>query len=592
MDPAATYDIETEAWTTFVEGAIHYRSGETRVYRWNDRDGAARMAADLLAIEGEVYAHNGSRFDHLWLMDECGEPATVIPSSSGIVQLTFEGSRAVFCDSMKIFPFSLEKLTGGKKKSIAHLCRYTRTPEHLDRETGKYDVNCGGYCAIRRAGMTPREAREVEKYLVADVEELMSALLHMRDRAAEWGITVRKTVGSTAWKSAESELGIEPVCWPEGAWQTARDGYHGGRSEVFHVAAPKGWQCDVNSMYAWAITQPLPVGIPIVKEGKSAQTAWVRQKPGVYHATVRVPETWIPPLPVRLKTGLEFPWGRFSGAWPRPELEEAVRHGCEVERVHRAVVYQDEREIFTPWVRKLWGERAKYGKESPEGRWLKWLLNSVTGKCGSRCESRRLKVWPDFDKITFCKCPDFATECQCGGWFPLDATDGVGKVWEQVVKNRRPDRCSRPEWASYLTGYARPKLNAKLTESDDAIYCDTDGVKSFSKRLGLGTDLGEWADEGPMREFEARGPKSYRLLTRIDDEWKEVVKMKGVPRPVWKEIVQGLPQKFWSMRGLKRAKGGDFFVRDEYARTSKGYTGRRKLGKSGDTRTYPFRLDE
>jgi hypothetical protein len=594
MKPAATYDIETEDWTTFVVGAIHYEEGTTEVYWNDDQDGERRMAQALSRIEGEVYAHNGGRFDHLWLIDTLGEPCDIVPNSSGIISLRFKDSPALFLDSLRVFPYRLALLTGGEKGSIEHLC-------HGGHEN---DENCGGYCAIRREGMSRYERKEVEKYLIGDVVELMHALERHMSRAEEWGFSIRKTLGSTSWHAAEKAVGIEPVKWPEEAWELTRAGYHGGRAEVFQTSAMKGWRCDVNSMYPWALTQPLPVGYPVVKDGRAASLALGRGLPGIYHATIRVPKSWIPPLPVQVKGGLAFPWGVVTGAWPRPEIDYAVsEQGCIVERVHRAVVYQDESVLFGQWISEMYARRAHYGKESCEGRWLKWLCNSLTGKLGSKNESRRIKVRPDISELGMCRCPDFAHACECGGWRPIDET---GKVWEQVIKNRAPEKCSHPEWAAYLTGYARAKLHLQLIGSElgDAIYCDTDSCWSGLRRNDLGTGLGEWADEGRFKEFRALGPKSYHawvtkkgvavmdedgnLVMPGEDGWQEYIRMKGIPRPNWEKIKQGIPQKFWTMKGFRRSEGGRMFSRLQSQRKVASYTGGRVLRSEKDVRTYPI----
>lgn len=582
MNPAAVYDIETENWTTFVLGAIHYRDGQTELFT-HERE--AEMVEALLAIDGEVWAHNGGRFDHLWLLDRLDVEAHVQTNTSGIISMRVDGSAAVFLDSMRVFPFSLAVLTAGAKKSLADLCT-----------CGK---SCGGYCAIRRR-MSARVRSRVTSYLISDVEELMAALLHFSDRAREWGFSIRNTLGSTSWHSAEKELKLERVAWDRTMWKKTRAGYYGGRCEVFHREAPRGWQSDVNSMYSWALTNPLPFGVPRERVAREARRSWIRARPGIYHATVHVPDMWIPPLPFRVKTGLAFPVGKMTGAWARPELAYAESLGCKIARVHSAVVWQDEREIFTPWIRRLWVERAKYGKDSREGKWLKWVLNSLTGKLGTRALSRRVKVNPDLTRIALCQCMP-APSCRCGGWRPLS-----DNVWEQIVLERDPEPCSHPEWAAYLTAYARIRLHAQLIAGghDDAVYCDTDCVWSLEKREGEGGDLGEWAAgtlkgrllTGECRNFDAMGPKAYRAEQRFADNksprWGEIVRLKGVPDPNWEAVKEGEPQSFFSMRGVRRpSESGKFFERLSMQRRVSRNTGRRKPGKKGDPKTYPIRVE-
>ena len=503
MNPAATYDIETENWTTFVVGAIHYKDGHTEVFR-HERE--REMVHALLAIDGEVWAHNGGRFDHLWVLDHSDSQASVQTNTSGIVSMRFEDSRAVFCDSMRVFPFGLATLTGGAKKSLDDLCTCSKS--------------CGGYCAVKRTMLKGVRSR-VEDYLVTDVVELMAALEHFTERAEKWGFSIQNTLGATSWHAAQTELGLERISWDRATWKRVRAGYYGGRCEVFHRQASSGWQSDVNSMYSWALTNPLPYGVPRERVGREARRSWIRGQPWIYHASVVVPHMWIPPLPYRVRTGLAFPYGEFSGAWTRPELVYAESLGCQVKRVHSAVVFQQEKDIFSPWIWRLWNERRKAGKDSREGKWLKWVLNSLTGKLGTRALSRRVKVNPHLEDLALCQCMP-APSCRCGGWRPIS-----DNVWEQVILEREPEPCSHPEWAAYLTGHARVRLHRQLVTGrrDDAVYCDTDSVWSLGRRRGEGGDLGEWTAgalkgrslTGEFRDFDAMGLKAYRAELRFQD---------------------------------------------------------------------------
>jgi hypothetical protein len=563
VKPAATYDIETEKWTTFVLGAIHYADGRTVLYNWDRED---EMAQALLAIDGEVWAHNGGRFDHLWLLDHTIEEADLVSNTSGIITLRFQGSRAVFCDSIRVFPFSLRVLTNGAKQSLETLCTC---------ETS----NCGGYCAIRR-DMAPHIRKIVTDYLIADVEELMEALRYFGECSEEWNLSIKKTLGGTSWASASEQLGIESMNWDRSLWERVRESYYGGRCEVLRTESPTGFVCDVNSMYPWALTQPIPVGEPIPREGKGASDAFSSAAPGVYRCTVSGPGMWLPVLPARCTTGLAFPTGKHTGTWPLPELVYAMSLGYRVERVHTSVNFREEVTLFEPWVNFIFNTRMKYGKKTREGKWLKWIANSLTGKLGSKCISKRLKVRPDFSQLSPCQC-DLGTECICGGWRPIDER---GRVWEQTVASRKIESCAHPEWAGYLTGYGRIKLHKQLSAHDgDAVYCDTDSCWSVNKRESLGDGLGEWADEGEYKDFQALGPKSYHAFVKGD----EVTKMKGIPKPNWEECLAGVPQKFESMRSVKRANGGNFFERIKTSRKVTPNTGRRKLLGKKDVRTYP-----
>jgi len=569
MNPKAIYDIETDGLGgPFVLGAIHYpQDCRTETYRW-DRE--QDMVAALLAVEGEVYAHNGRRYDHLWLLDQIeGTSVDLVMNGQGIIKAKI--GKTILRDSIAIFPMSLAKLTGGLKGNLKALC-----------ECGK---DCGGFCAIHRR-QTEAKLKLIEGYCVGDVVELAHALDYFSARAGEWGLTIGATLGSTSWKSAFSELSLPKADLPMRAWELARDGYHGGRCEIFRKESSSGFACDVNSMYPFTLaTTPLPVGFERVCYGQDALREWHKGKPGVYSATVKVPETFIPPLPVRVKTGLAFPYGRISGSWPRPELEYAIGScGCTVENVHSAVAFSGQELIFGPWVERLFALRMKYGKSSREGAWLKWICNSLTGKLGSKNERRSVKLWPDLSTLKVCHCnPPW--ECECGAYRPMDMEC---RAWTSTMRMRKLEPCAHAEWAAYLTGAARIKLHKQLTVDESATYCDTDSCWSENERtVDIGSELGQWEPKGRYEGFRALGPKTYHAIL----DGKEETAAKGIPNPSWLAVAGGKAIPFQSVRGIKRARHGEsFFEFIPQHRTVTPNTGRRLSTDSN--LTMPIRLDE
>lgn len=587
MEPAAIYDIETEDWTRFVLGVIYYpQTKKIRTFRWGRKDSdECDMARELLAIDGEIVAHNGGRFDHLWFLDALAaydliRPGDIVSNGQGIVQLRIGDS--VFVDSMKIFPMSLKTLTAGGKENLSDLC-----------DCGK---DCGGFCAIRRDA-SKRILDRVEHYCVADCVELGKALDHFAGIAETVGLELGRTIGATAWRSAKRDLSLPPAEFEQGDWARIREGYHGGRAELFRTQSKAGFAYDVNSMYPYTLAStPLPVGwLGAIRHGKSALADWNKGRPGVYQATVLVPEMFIPPLPIVLPDGLSFPFGKISGAWPRPELEYAESLGAKILRVHASAAFARTELIFAPWVEKLFAARMKFGKSTREGKWLKLISNSLTGKLGSRSERRSIKLWPDLLELRVCECED-ATDCNCGAFKPLDMK---GRIWEAIVSLGKVESCAHAEWAAYLTGAARVKLHKQLVSGgeNDATYCDTDSCWSENPRTeNIGKKLGEWEPKGAYRNFESLGPKTYHA-EYLESEVSEanpdgsVTAAKGIPNPDWESLKAGKPQKFRSIRGLRRAKQGEkFFEMLNSQRIVTPNTGRRTPGPGG--LTLPPRLVE
>jgi hypothetical protein len=248
----------------------------------------------------------------------------------------------------------------------------------------------------------------------------------------------------------------------------------------------------------------------------------------------------------------------------------------------RGIVFPGERAVFAPWVDRLYSLRQLHGKDSREGKWLKWILNSLTGKLGSRSEARRIKVDPD-------------TSTLGNGWKPLDP---LGRVWEQIISMSDPEACAHPEMAAYLTGRVRIQLHHQLTHggNDDAAYTDTDSAWTENPRTeNLGTTLGSWGREGTYRDFQCAGPKTYRakLVKWAGGVEAPMVRAKGIPSPVWETVETGFRSEFQSFAGLRRAgrTGGKLFAKIPSHRTVTANTGRRLPGPAGDARTYPPRAE-
>ena len=557
MKPSYVYDIETEDWTTFVLGAL-YDGKTVEVYDWTrEREFAERM----LSLEGEVYAHNGGRFDHLWLLDAAyrfgiKRHATVMENSTGIIALNFGDLK--FLDSYRLFPMSLRKLTNGAKDNLSDLCKCGR--------------ECGGYCAIRR-NMPPTVKARVRDYLVTDVQSLWVALDDFQRLSNEAGITLGLTIGGTSWKSAKAELSLPPQPYANvNDWRFVRQGYFGGRVEIFRTQVDAGEQYDVNSMYPAKIASvPLPVDYIGRVSGGSAGKAYRDGKPGVYRAKVRIPDSFIPPLPIRSpkKGRVLFPTGDIVGTWALPELQYAESVGVRVEYVSEAAIFARTEILFDTWVERLFNLRMKYGKDSREGAWFKLILNSITGKFGAKVTQRSYVIDPCFSK--HCDLSD----CRKIGPVGLQpcGNPATSRVWYREFE--RIQKCAHVEWAAYLTASARVTLHKGLTEGNkgDAIYCDTDSVFSVHPRKeNVGLDLGQWKHEASFSEFLAIAPKVYTYHRLVDGKDKQTIKAKGIPVPnplpknFWRDLMAGKPINYWSIAGIRNPVDGLFFIRRELSR--------------------------
>jgi hypothetical protein len=533
------FDIECANWDTFVCGAVLTDEGIEIC------DDESDFFAALVALPaGTYWTWGGGRYDLVWLAARCrrwGVHAEAREAGGRIVCLVVGDVQ--FRDGVALWPTSLREAS-----EIAQLPKL---------ETGLPCVcprGCGGYCSISPT-MSAALRRRLHRYLSRDVEATAAVIGRLIELAEELGITLRGTVGATAWATARDGWFL-----PEAEWKSSRDYAYaakakkGGRTQVFRPWAPVVWGFDINSCYPAALKQtPVPCGDYERLSGDAAARAWEAQRPGIYSARVVVPECHIPPLPVRGKARLVYPWGRFAGTWVRDELARAVRLGAQIERVTECMVWSREEKPMAGFCETYWGHRKRYGKKSPEGKWLKWVVNAATGKLGMRPDHEIIHVAPEDAEIRVCPadalcfgvlcgsigcCPHKCTR-KCKRWSQIDRD---GEVWA-APEWRIPD-CGHVQWNATLMAAGRCELGEQLEHAGiDAAYCDTDGVKAtreLTRRLG--EELGDWAPEGPLFEWRAWAPKSY---TGIDGHTGEVVaKCKAVPG------IDGRTIEAWAAGGL------------------------------------------
>lgn len=562
------FDIETESWDIFVLGGLLTRDG----YR-EFRDPDAMVDA-MLDIPGDLWAHNGGRFDALWLLEVLrrrGIRAGVSLAGSRVTRV--QVGRTTVRDSYALIPMSLAKaapIAGARKTSAGLPCRCGRA--------------CGGYCSVRR-DMTPDEYSRLSEYLENDCRVTLAVLDAVSDFAEAHGFAVRGTVGGTAWHSARTLAGIEDAEWRSvGLYKLARRGYFGGRTQVFRPRAAAGWRYDIHSSYPAALARtPVPSGEPRLVVGADASAAYTRGDEGIFAASVAVrSDEWIPPLPLRHSDRLWYPVGSFAGEWTALELRHAELHGATIERISHGLAWPSRSLALAPWCERVWSWRAEAAESNPAlARWIKWLANSLTGKLAMRPDIRAVVVSPDNPRacdgaLHSCDgehhpaahCCEHRCIGRCGRW---ELVGPSRRVWSRSVY--RLPSCGHVHAAAYLTASARVELHAQLLHAGDAaVYCDTDSVYStreLSRRIG--GDLGEWGMEGEMRDWYAVAPKLYRYKDGAAG-WR--VRAKGIPRATAEDLdvlaAGGTVERDGGVAGLLSAAraGGSLFKTRTISRRS------------------------
>lgn len=581
----AVYDIETQDWTTFVLGGIRDWTGAFIRHWWQKEETLIDHLLDVRNPDGNpgvVWAHNGGRFDHRWLVEHIIRRdirCTITASGAGIIKVQVKDG-PTFVDSKLLAKVSLEDFTKGLGVEKQRL--------ELPCICGEED--CRRYCAIRR-GMPMAHRRLLESYHQADCESLWQALERLQAFADAEDLDLGVTVGGSAWANARRLLELPDAELPRSDHDFAREAYKGGRVQVLRPFTPHGSSCDVNSMYMGTLkNNELPTGAYARTMGADIRHAYNMSRLGIYRAIVHVPEMHLPPLAIKRRDGRTgYPFGKLHGTWTLRELEYAESLGCTVE-VQEGLVWKSRDVVFRRWVEKIWALRfaATGGKSGPMGTFLKFYGNSLTGKLGSDPLKDLVCVNPD--TIKCCVCPG---ECVgCGGHAMFE-----GSVFLYTRKINRLDACCHVEWAAMLTADARIELHRQLASISDGIggaYLDTDSCFSVEPRTrNMGSELGQWQAEGEFRDLRCIAPKVYTYSRgekrttkgkgfRLPDDAEKAARLLIAGAPVVKSGVIGF------RRGLRRAARGQdsFYAEPLSRRASVGY-GDRILESGSETTRAP-----
>lgn len=191
-----------------------------------------------------------------------------------------------------------------------------------------------------------------------------------------------------------------------------RDGYYGGRVEMFHrniLPARTYSYLDINSAYPAVMRDGLfPVSFEGIEHNPSIERLETLLSSRLLMARVRV-RTEIPLYPLRMESRLVFPIGSFVTTLATPELSIALQRG-HIEECEAVSIYAGEN-IFRPWVEEIY-ELRKDAKKKGDALWdemLKRMMNSLFGKFGQRNYEWEIiqekspgpdQIWKEYDRTT------------------------------------------------------------------------------------------------------------------------------------------------------------------------------------------------
>jgi len=378
-----------------------------------------------------------------------GKLCTIQYARSGFLRATFREARITFFETYRHWPMKVEDM--GVFLGLPKLPQNFQSIEYCQRDT------------------------EI-------VWRFVNAMLSEYDAL---GLPRKATLPATAlalWKQTCAEFVDYDI--PASNLEFFREGYYGGRVEVYRFGTIKGpiYHYDINSLFP-AMMQSQPY--PDLSDWKRTGTPDFA-KEGMARVLLSLPDMEYPPLPIRRNGELVFAYGNLYGVWSYPEIRKVLSMGGTVESVDYAIEFSGTLNPFSRYVELCYKKRLAAKAQGDELRQKMWklFLNSLYGKFG-----------------------------QTGGLFMIHDDKDI------TLQTKTPSHVN-VIWSAYTTAYARLCLHDHLTLCKSVYYTDTDSLFTDAP-LGTGTKLGELKHEGTYRKARFLGNKIYTA--------GHLTKAKGVP---------------------------------------------------------------
>lgn len=447
----------------------------TRQFWGNDCMLQLANFCEKLQEEYFIYAHNGGKFDFLFMSEYLDNPIKII--NSRIVSAAF--FQHTLRDSFAIIPVPLRD---------------------YEKETFDY----------RKMESDVREKHKTEilDYLHSDCMYLLQIVSAFVGRFGP-----KLTVGSTAIKELRKRHDFERLSQDQDT--IFRPFYYGGRVECFKGGIIKGpWKVfDVNSMYPKAMRD-----FNHPANGAFVQLDELPDESATYFIHFRGKNYGA--LPVKTKMGLDFniPDGDFFAC--SHEMNVALKYGLvEIDEIYS--VYEAVETIsFDTFVNEFYAEKvnSKLAGDKRNEMFAKFMLNSAYGKFGQNPEN--------FE--------DFIIEREFGKdielreqGYEIKSEYPTFEIWgkpSKVLDHSFYD----VSIAASITSAARSILLEAIQKAVEPIYCDTDSLICRELNCEISPSiLGAWKIEGQFDFAAIGGKKLYAMYNKGDKTTKKIASKGG-----------------------------------------------------------------
>lgn len=493
----AVLDFETDPFDNVNETSIHpflavlYSNNFEPIVIWEDGQDAF-INAVIAAIEAlpesyTIYAHNGGKFDYMFLIKRLR--GQVMFKGRGIMTATV--GKHELRDSYHIIP---DRLANFKK-------------DHIDYQNMTKDKRHG-------------HKDEIIAYCISDCKYLLEIVIGFTQR---FGMVL--SIGQAAMADIRKHYKFERLA----PWQDEfiRGWFFGGRVECLQGRVKRNGVYrlyDVNSMYPDVMANvEHPIG-----------NVYFEHSRGITVDTIFIELTcWSDgAFVLKDEKGTHAPHGRHTFRTTIHEYNVAIKYDLirDIE-IHKCIDFP-LRSKFDKFVvphyetrQRLKGEidvSKKAGHENTpihdelikDDMFTKFLLNNGYGKFAQNPRKYKENCFTDMSE---------EPEDGADAWGGMPFQDcGDYLVWQRPSPS---DKFNNVATGASITGAARAKLLEAICNSIDPIYCDTDSLicKELHNMEIHKTKLGAWDIECEMSEVIVAGKKLY-AYTKLDGNKKTKAK--------------------------------------------------------------------
>jgi hypothetical protein len=482
MEKVGIFDIESNEWNKFeVLGffdGIEYSKFESINEFLN--------YVNKKKYDGyTIYAHNGGRFDFLFILErilKITNTFEMMERQSAIINIRSGLSKCniSFADSYALLPAKLIDLTK------------TFDVEHKKIE---FDVT----------GHNSKKDRRLLKYLENDCIGLYEVLEKFRQQ--KFIENPKLTIASQALDTFKNRFCRNEILQMPFQFEDdiRRNFYVGGRVEMYKCYGENLNYYDVNSLYPYAMNQPMPCGE--VKPTRTYKKGYI----GFYHVKIKnMPQLYISPLVVKKHVTEEYNKNFYVNGEGQYCISSAMieylqsEFNCRIQ-IESGFYFMEQQNLLSEYVDYFYKmKNDNKGKDATLYYLSKLFLNSLYGKFAQKRKKDVVTFWNKNLKIFKTFYPDLSLV---------------------MVERFSQNKFILPALASYITELARIHHFKLMNVAPNKMYyCDTDSlVSSHNYGKYVGTELGKLSYDGCFDEGVFLSPKSYAL----QNEKKEIVKFKG-----------------------------------------------------------------